>query len=377
MPTIRETRESLSSTFAARKFTPRAELLPRIADAFPRQIELPPKFASSATSGVTPGVDHTLAVDNSGNAVWSGPIATTITSSRLTSNAGTNGISAAALCIEFITDAPRVAVRGSYHPAAPWWIEVDGMAASTAPIAAPGNEYMRIDWNGLRKMRRYKIFAKSGLTVQSIVVGPADTIFPPSLTDRPLVGWMGDSYSLNGPETSYTPYKLVDTCAGILGWRLRLSADGGSGYAKETAQGDGNTFLARIPNFAGLPLSAMVWAGGINDSSTGLYAAALACYQAFAAANPGVRQFAVGPWSPSSTWQTTYASRFTDIQAACAAAGVTFIDNRGWITGTGKETATVGDGNADVMISSDGTHPSIAGHEYLGTRLAYAIAAQL
>jgi hypothetical protein len=41
-----------------------------------------------------------------------------------------------------------------------------------------------------------------------------------------------------------------------------------------------------------------------------------------------------------------------------------------WIFGTGKQGATTGNGNADTVRGNDGTHPTVFGHQYLGTRLA-------
>lgn len=62
----------------------------------------------------------------------------------------------------------------------------------------------------------------------------------------------------------------------------------------------------------------------------------------------------------------------TALAALAAARGLRYISPiaEGWITGNGKVGATTGNGNADIYISSDGTHPSNAGHEYLAWRLA-------
>lgn len=57
------------------------------------------------------------------------------------------------------------------------------------------------------------------------------------------------------------------------------------------------------------------------------------------------------------------------VQAAAANLGRPFIDLSGAITGTGTVAAPNGTGNADRYITSDGVHPSQAGHDYLGRRL--------
>jgi lysophospholipase L1-like esterase len=48
-----------------------------------------------------------------------------------------------------------------------------------------------------------------------------------------------------------------------------------------------------------------------------------------------------------------------------------------WWTGTGKVGATTGIGNSDLLVSSDGTHPSAAGHDELGRFAAGLISQNL
>ena len=55
---------------------------------------------------------------------------------------------------------------------------------------------------------------------------------------------------------------------------------------------------------------------------------------------------------------------------------ITQVGNSLW-TGSGKVGATTGTGNCDLYVSSDGTHPSDAGHAAIGSALAHAIAFQL
>ena len=55
---------------------------------------------------------------------------------------------------------------------------------------------------------------------------------------------------------------------------------------------------------------------------------------------------------------------------------ITQVGNCLW-TGTGKVGATTGTGNCDLYVSSDGVHPTDAGHAAIGSALAHAIAYQL
>jgi lysophospholipase L1-like esterase len=50
---------------------------------------------------------------------------------------------------------------------------------------------------------------------------------------------------------------------------------------------------------------------------------------------------------------------------------------QGWQTGTGTVAHPKGDGNGDLYVSADGTHPTEAGSVYLGTRLAETIKAAI
>uniref|UniRef100_UPI003FA78381 hypothetical protein n=1 Tax=Salmonella enterica TaxID=28901 RepID=UPI003FA78381 len=46
----------------------------------------------------------------------------------------------------------------------------------------------------------------------------------------------------------------------------------------------------------------------------------------------------------------------------------------GWQTGTGTVASPRGDGNGDLYVSADGTHPSEAGADYLGDTIAAQLA---
>jgi lysophospholipase L1-like esterase len=67
------------------------------------------------------------------------------------------------------------------------------------------------------------------------------------------------------------------------------------------------------------------------------------------------------------------------IAAACAqVSGVWFFPIQTWsagkfLRGTGRVGATAGNGNADLYVSSDGTHPSDAGHRAWGQMIARRI----
>ena len=98
--------------------------------------------------------------------------------------------------------------------------------------------------------------------------------------------------------------------------------------------------------------------------------------EAILAAHPATKIILLGWFMPvsianSSPWQQWSAG----MSAVAASVGGIFIDPLalGWMTGSGRSGAPAKDGNSDVYRGSDGTHPTQAGHDYLGTRLAFAI----
>jgi lysophospholipase L1-like esterase len=128
---------------------------------------------------------------------------------------------------------------------------------------------------------------------------------------------------------------------------------------------------------------------GINDG--GLIATAaqyrdrmLPSYTATLAAKPETIFILTGPMSPVSAGNVNAGNlRVRDGKRLLAAAfpqNAIFLDNLGeaatplasepWVFGSGRVGATTGDGNADLVTSSDGTHPSPYGNLYLAQRIA-------
>jgi hypothetical protein len=355
-----------------------AASLPRTALAFPPLTSTVPLFGTTNTATPSSGVEYAVNAGNTGVAAWHGPVAVTTGTQGGVANcvSSAGNISPAPIWWEFVTDAPQFAFHGAFG-SSPWSMIVDGELTASTPRAAAANSYLTVDWSGTRKLRHYKVYAGNGFQIAGIRVGVADTIYqPPGLGRRPLVGWMADSYGQTGntPVVGQELGGIPFTVGLMLDWRLRLDADGGTGW--QTISGSNQAFSTRTA-LDSVPLDAMVFAGGINDSATGLQASATARLQAFRTAQPNTPVLVLGPWSPSATSETSQASKWTALSAAAAAVtNCTFIDNRGWITGTGKVTATAGDGNADVNISSDGTHPQVGvGDYYLASRFVRAVLA--
>lgn len=73
-----------------------------------------------------------------------------------------------------------------------------------------------------------------------------------------------------------------------------------------------------------------------------------------------------------------YTVTLTQTLSADVASGATVETvGSGLWTGTGQVGSTTGSGNSDLLVSSDGTHPSQAGHEMIGSTLAGLIVSEV
>jgi lysophospholipase L1-like esterase len=162
-----------------------------------------------------------------------------------------------------------------------------------------------------------------------------------------------------------------------LGWTLTLDAIGSTGFVNGGA-GGGNAYLTRTPAAVAANPDVLLIQGGMNDRAVlgATVTAATAAVMASVAGLPRVYVVSLA----GSDWGTAGPSSMVATVAAIAsavnAAKRPYIDGTAWMTGTGKLGTPMGNGNADVYVDADGTHPTFpAGSGYLGTRLAYAISA--
>jgi lysophospholipase L1-like esterase len=253
----------------------------------------------------------------------------------------------------------------------------------------------------------------------SISRGPAPALRMACLTDSVGAGagsysriasWAGAFAELMGSDASM--YN-----AGI----------GGTGYA---AGAGVNDFITRVPDIVAANPDILIVEGGENDGSqtpAQLQALATTLLQALVAQLPKCLIFVIGSYS-STTPTSAKMGHETALRAAAAATGTYFISwvdpsdatasgsgvpawaaSTGYTSGdvvtsptgvpqvcfsghtssasfdqtkfkptaiffgTGKIGATTGDGNTDVMVSTDGTHPSPRGCIALGRATYYGV----
>ena len=281
---------------------------------------------------------------------------------------------------EFETDASQLAIftlgtLGQYR------LRINGayvaLPASQGP-PADGNFYW-LELNFSTAERRSLRMESLGQAFGGVAIQAGDNIYSPAnpLGRRCIV--LGDSYT---EGLLCYAQRLAD----LMGWEVRSSGVGGTGYLNPGPAGRVK-FRDRVQNdVIDQNPDIVIVAGGINDGSyppAAVETEAQALYNTIVTNLPSARLVVIGPWWPRGNPPQFILDTRDAIKAAAASLALDFIDpilstntqqtNVGWITGTGNVASPAGDGNADYYISSDGTHPTDLGHQYLATRVAAAL----
>jgi lysophospholipase L1-like esterase len=180
----------------------------------------------------------------------------------------------------------------------------------------------------------------------------------------PRAIFVGDSYTTGtGAFAEYDSYVQAAAFALGLGdvWAsgIDLSGYNNSGRSRlDLAQRLDHDVLAYRP-------AVVVIAHGFNDQGypvDQLAATAGGVYGRIASALPAAKLVVVGPWMPQGPTPELSAIEDT-LRREALAHGATFVSTAGWITAV----------NRSRFIGSDGTHPTPAGHRYIGQQLAAAL----
>jgi lysophospholipase L1-like esterase len=266
--------------------------------------------------------------------------------------------------VRFLTRARSFDVLVSGGGGAQLRISVDGATGAIMRLRRWGPHRVKVR---LRRPARLVISVDLDQQERFLGVVSPRPVRRTGLRVGPRTVIVGDSYTAGtGADARFTG--LAQRFAGRIGLGdLWASAAPGTGYLAS---------LPRAPSFARrLTATVLRWhprtvifAGGLNDAffshATGPAerAAALDVFQRTRAALPQARVIAVGPWTPNGIVGPELAAVRDAIHAAASDAGVPFIDTIGWITP---------DNRARYVNAS--AHPTQAGHDYLGERLAAAI----
>lgn len=286
-------------------------------------------------------------------------------------------------CDAFEFYAKSGATAGKYR------LIVDGEYATADPQAGQtggGGGYFVLVEFASQANRHVVIEMDSIMEFGGVYVETSDHVWKSSTPVGPRVIVLGDSYTEGSGANGIQSWAVE--MANALGWRdIQPSGSGGTGYLnpgtggrvkfRDRVQDD---VLDRSPDI-------VIVAGGINDAgsytASAIETEAALLFDAIATGAPTATLIALSNWRQNGSPDSTVLAVRDAIESAATGRVDLFIDSivaesagantLGWITGTGKSGSAANNGNADRYISSDGTHPTQAGHAYLGRRVASAI----
>ena len=213
----------------------------------------------------------------------------------------------------------------------------------------------------------------------------------------PKVAVLGDSFA-EGVDTSHWYTGFGDRLGQYCAWRdVNMSGYGGTGYLADNPGGiyGALTFRDRLQkDIIDAAPDIVIVAGGLNDQGGYVEATfeteADLLFDAIMTGLPDCALIVLGPFWPDGEPVANDIKVRDSIREKSLPYARLFIDNlggtipytgteadykdTGWMTGTGYVTNEQHDGNADFYTTTDGTHPTQAGHDYLALRLAEAIA---
>jgi lysophospholipase L1-like esterase len=213
-------------------------------------------------------------------------------------------------------------------------------------------------------------------------IGPNDVVQPaPSTGDKLLI--IGDSFGegtgAQDPFSGYAP-----AIGAMLGFNELISlSQGGTGVLAINAGLGRPKYRDRSADWAQVNATHVIVQMSVNDDSftTSALATELALLLPAVRALSTVKTvWVMGRPAVRDTDVTWAVSRDAAIKPAADALGVPWISLTSpssiW-TGSGHVGATTGTGSCDVLVSSDGTHPTQAGHDGIARMFVNRLLAQL
>lgn len=206
------------------------------------------------------------------------------------------------------------------------------------------------------------------LTLTSIVtIGMVAWALTPRAADPPApplnAVFLGDSYTVGiGGDGADWPTTVSDE----LGWESTNLAAGGTGYVTEAGMaGCGKehcgAYLEQSAAIVGAP-DVIIVAGGRNDPSTDIAAAAATLFASLQKEHPDALIIALSPWTDDAPLNDAFTAKISAVRTAAEEAGIIYID-------TGQPFV----GHPD-LISADGIHPNSAGYAKLSALLTPLLA---
>lgn len=238
-----------------------------------------------------------------------------------------------------------------------------------------GRHYLHVNF-GSSAWRRVRIDVDNQ-SVSGVNIGPTDTWLKDDGLDGLRLLVMSDSYgSGTGAAIASTGESWIGVCSRLLGCRdVAVATAGGTGL---TAAGSWGTYATRFAASAALltsPPDVVIIQGSTNDNGATagtVTAAATSLVSAVRAAYPSAYVAVLGLLYDTAR----SGAALTNHNEVIAVSGADLvIDTVGgvegaWWSGTGRVGSTTGSGNGDIFMSADGIHPTTAGHQHLGSRVA-------
>lgn len=272
------------------------------------------------------------------------------------------------------------------------WVWVDGQPVtadmqSQASLSGGTTYYTKVVFNNasdnVARWRRVRVYLNTADPFQAVAyIGPTDTISLPK-TPYPIVAFYGDSYIEGAGSTSSMAQNIAFKAGYLLGGGgAAICGQGGTGILNNYGGLNNKSYFTdttRIATCAAINPDILIVMGSVNDAgytvTTGI---AQAFYQQLITAMPRARIFVVGVQS-TGNGNDAYLARLSNDQnqmAAAQALGLPYlspIQNK-WIWGTENSGSLAGLGNADILIYSDGTHPTTAGADFYARQIAAFVA---
>ncbi|GAA6141470.1 SGNH/GDSL hydrolase family protein [Hydrogenophaga sp. 5NK40-0174] len=307
-----------------------------------------------------------------------------------------NGLGAREV-FSFWFDGSALEIDGQSHPnyGVMLWVEGARVAEDLIVESAPSNgnirRQLRVDFDS-RALRRVVVMPRHFGGTAGVFINPnTDSVIPytPGLS-TPMVA-LTDSYGGFG-QWGFPHGGASILLADALGFHFANLQHGGSGY--ETTN-QGLNFLNRLQLFREhtehWPPSVLVVSGGINDPANARTHAQIQAFFAYCRHHLQQTLLIVhGPWCPRQSYlngrdKYSLINQYIRNELANLGSpwwiylntleggwvtgwGASAPGNGPWITGTGTIANPKGDGNADVYIDADGTHPT---HEGQRNGVAY------
>lgn len=258
-------------------------------------------------------------------------------------------------------------------------LKVDGVYEQLASL--PFNDanltYQGVNRNfGSVAARHIEVEIYGGAWLSGLQHGSQDAMYLPPWRKTPQVYWIGDSFVVGSRASDPGFNDMVDTSMGLLGFDdYANDAQGGTGYLHINSTFPNYMQRANTQIAAGNALPEIVIvSGSINDDQeylnlSTLSSNATALYAHIAAVVPNAKVAVVqfSNHTPPAGGDAGTQNRATIAAAANAAPNVVgVLDLSTQITGVSGG----GVGTTDVILASDAAHPTQAGHDLYGFRIA-------